>query len=93
MIVWANLHVLGNWAHRQSNTSVATVLWWYTTILKVSDTDFRLYYDADGPAGRFLCVAVPLQPQAAKSCEDIYAPPSTHARSCILPKYISLVVL
>eukprot|EP01052_Picozoa_sp_SAG31_P001862 SAG31_NODE_62_length_28678_cov_21.548270_33_plen_149_part_00 len=34
------------------------VLWWYTTILKVSETDYRLYYDADGPAGRFLCVAL-----------------------------------
>lgn len=34
------------------------VLWWYTTILKVSETDYRLYYDTDGPAGRFLCVAL-----------------------------------
>ena len=34
------------------------IMWWYTTILKVSETDYRLYYDTDGPSGRFLCVAL-----------------------------------
>lgn len=34
------------------------IIWWYTTILKVSDSDFRIYYDVDGPSGRKLCVAL-----------------------------------
>ena len=34
------------------------VIFYYDSIVQVSATEFRIYYDAFGPLGRFMCVAV-----------------------------------
>ena len=34
------------------------VIFYYDSIVQVSDIEFRIYYDAFGPLGRFMCVAI-----------------------------------
>lgn len=34
------------------------LIFYYDSIVQVSTTEFRIYYDAFGPAGRFMCVAL-----------------------------------